>query len=166
MRNLNLGFILPLLLLTPTAHAQTVIRHVSSPPGIILESVTVKPGATTLYISGQLASPLPSAAAPAGSQPATAAFGDTKTQTISALHKIEAILAERGYRMGDVVKVTLFVVGDPALNGKLDVAGMKAGFRQFFGTAANPSAVARSAVQVAALVNPGNLIEIEAIAAK
>ena len=85
---------------------------------------------------------------------------------VSALQKIEAILAERGHRIGDVVKVTLFVVGDPALNGRLDGAGMNEGFRQFFGTAADPSTVTRSAVQVAALVNTGNLIEIEAIAAK
>jgi len=41
-----------------------------------------------------------------------------------------------------------------------------AGYTQFFGTAAQPNKPARSAVQVAALVVPGPLLEIEVVAAK
>jgi enamine deaminase RidA (YjgF/YER057c/UK114 family) len=67
--------------------------------------------------------------------------------------------------MGDLVKLTLFIAPDPKL-GKLDFNGANEGFMQFFRTADNPSTVARSAFQVAALAGPYFLIEIEGIAAK
>ena len=92
-------------------------------------------------------------------------LGDTKTQTISALTKIKAMLESKGYTMADLVKLTLFVAADPKL-GKMDFDGANAGFLQFFRTADNPSTVARSAFQVAALAGPYFLIEIEATAAK
>jgi enamine deaminase RidA (YjgF/YER057c/UK114 family) len=146
--------------------AQTVTRHVSTPPGLILKGVTVKSGATMLYLSGQLASPVD----PNNKKPMTeltmADFGDTKTQTISTLNKIKAALAEQGFALSDVVKLTVFVAGDPKLGGKMDFAGMNEGFKQFFGSAENPNTVARSTVQVAALAAPVFLVEIEATAAK
>ncbi len=40
------------------------------------------------------------------------------------------------------------------------------GYSKFFGTADQPNKPARSAVQVAALVAPGALLEVEVIAAK
>ena len=105
-------------------------------------------------------------AKPMAAATSIADFGNTQTQTVSALAKIKAILAANGYAMGDVVKLTVFVAGDPALGGKMDFAGMNAGFKQFFGTPDNPATVARSTVQVAALAGPGFLVEIEATAAK
>jgi enamine deaminase RidA (YjgF/YER057c/UK114 family) len=39
-------------------------------------------------------------------------------------------------------------------------------YAQFFGTTSQPNIVARTTVQVAALANPGFLIEVEATAAK
>jgi enamine deaminase RidA (YjgF/YER057c/UK114 family) len=68
--------------------------------------------------------------------------------------------------MGDIVKMTVFMVADPAKDGKLNFAGMMAGYTKFFGTKDQPNKPARSAVQVAALVVPGPLLEIEVIAAK
>jgi enamine deaminase RidA (YjgF/YER057c/UK114 family) len=65
-----------------------------------------------------------------------------------------------------VVKLTVYLVGDPAKGGKLDFAGFSQGYAQFFGTAQQPNKVARTTVQVAALANPGFLVEIEAVAAK
>jgi enamine deaminase RidA (YjgF/YER057c/UK114 family) len=128
----------------------------------------VKPGATTLYLSGQLPSPIDPAATGAKqpSEITAADYGDTKTQTISTLRKIEELLAARGYTMADVIKMTAFVAGDPALGGRMDFAGFNEGFRQFFGTAENANTVARSTVQVAALVGPQYLIELEVVAAK
>ncbi|MFX7874639.1 Rid family hydrolase, partial [Acinetobacter baumannii] len=79
---------------------------------------------------------------------------------------IKAILAEHGYTMADLIKLTVFVAGDPKLGNKMDFAGMNDGFKQFFGTADNPATVARSTVQVAALAGPAFLVEIEATAAK
>ena len=43
---------------------------------------------------------------------------------------------------------------------------MNDGFKQFFGTAENPTTVARSTIQVTALAGPNFLVEIEATAAK
>ncbi|AXJ94924.1 MULTISPECIES: RidA family protein [unclassified Sphingomonas] len=148
------------------AMAQTVVKHPSPPPALILQSVTVKPGATTLYLSGQLAAPLDPTKKVPPAQLSIADFGDTKTQTVSVLGKIKAILAEHGYTMADLIKLTVFVAGDPKLGNKMDFAGMNDGFKQFFGTADNPATVARSTVQVAALAGPAFLVEIEATAAK
>jgi enamine deaminase RidA (YjgF/YER057c/UK114 family) len=82
------------------------------------------------------------------------------------LNTIKATLARLGLTMSDVVKMTIFMVGDPAKDNKMDFAGMMAGYKQFFGTAEQPNKPSRSAVQVAALAAPGALIEIEVIAAK
>src|SRR5436309_7724295 len=65
----------------------------------------------TLYLSGQLASPVTPADAAKGT---AAVYGDTKTQALSALQKIQALLKEQGLDMKDVVKMTVFLAGDPA----------------------------------------------------
>ena len=44
---------------------------------------------------------------------------------------------------------------------KLDFQGMNAAYNKYFGTADQPNKPARSTVQVAALVTPGALMEIE-----
>lgn len=147
------------LALAPAASAQ-VTKIQSNPAALILDAADVKAGTDMIFLSGQLASPV---APPAAG--ATPDFGDTKTQTISVLNKIKTLLAARGYTMDDLVKLTLFVAADPKL-GKMDFAGANEGFKMFFKTADNPSTVARSTFQVAALVAPQFLIEIEAIAAK
>jgi enamine deaminase RidA (YjgF/YER057c/UK114 family) len=128
----------------------------------ISSAVTVKAGTDTYFLSGALA-PVINKDAPKGS---VAAYGDTETQTVGALNAIKGTLAKLGLTMGDVVKMTVFLVGDPAKDNKMDFAGMMAGYKQFFATADQPNKPSRSAVQVAALAAPGALVEIEVIAAK
>jgi enamine deaminase RidA (YjgF/YER057c/UK114 family) len=129
----------------------------------ISSAVTVKAGVDTYFLSGALA-PMANKDAPKGS---TAAFGgDTEAQTVGALTAIKATLARLGLTMGDVVKMTVFLVGDPAKDNKMDFAGFMTGYKQFFATAEQPNKPSRSAFQVAALAAPGALIEIEVIAAK
>jgi enamine deaminase RidA (YjgF/YER057c/UK114 family) len=65
--------------------------------------------------------------------------------------------------MKDVVYLRCYLVADPA-TGKLDVDGWNAAYREFFGTAANPTKPARATVGVAALVVPLWLVEVEAFA--
>lgn len=129
-------------------------------PGMILKGVIVPAGYETFYLSGQLPDPI---------DPAKRAtvddFGDTKTQTISTLAKIKALLAEKGYAMSDVVKMQAFLAADPK-TGKIDMAGYSAGFLQFFNTAENPNTLARSTFQVANLVAPMYLVEFEVTAVK
>ncbi len=143
-----------------------IVRHANTPPGLILQGVTVPAGAKMLYLSGQLAAPIDPASKTPPAQLTIADFGDTRTQTISVFTKIKAILAARGFAMSDIIKLTVFVAGDPKLGGKMDFAGMNDAFKMYFGTAENPNTVARSTVQVAALAGPAFLVEIEATAAK
>ncbi len=144
---------------TATVHAQTTVKHIQTDKSPIAAAVWA---GDTLYVSGQLASPV-TAADPAKGTPAD--YGDTKTQTYSVLSKIQAILKEQGLDMKDVVKATVFLAADPKL-GKIDFPGLQASFTQFFGTKENPNKPARSAVQVANLVAPGYLLEIEVIAVR
>ncbi len=117
----------------------------------------------TLYLSGQLADPV----TPADPAKGTAAvYGDTKAQAFSALTKIQALLKAQGLDMKDVVKMTVFLAGDPEKGGKLDFPGLQASYTQFFGTKDQPNKPARSAMQVAALAAPWALVEIEVIAVK
>jgi enamine deaminase RidA (YjgF/YER057c/UK114 family) len=151
--------------LLPAAPAMAqVMKYETSPTARILDGAEVKAGTDLFFLSGQLASPI-DAKKSFMDVKSIEDLGDTKTQTISALTKIKALLESKGYKMGDLVKLTLFIAPDPKL-GKLDFNGANEGFMQFFRTADNPSTVARSAFQVAALAGPYFLIEIEGIAAK
>jgi enamine deaminase RidA (YjgF/YER057c/UK114 family) len=148
------------LLTAPALHAADIV-HSYKGDFPIASVVTVPPGATTYYLSGLPAS-VSNPNAPKGS---VESYGDTKTQTISALTSIKGVLAEQGLTMGDVVSMHVFVVGDPAKDGKMDFAGMMEGYTQFFGTKEQPNKPSRTTVQVSSLVGPGQLVEIEVVAA-
>ena len=141
------------------ASAQVRVKHIQTEKSPIAAAVWA---GDTLYVSGQLANPV-TPADPAKGTPAD--YGDTKTQTASILNKVQAILKEQGLDMKDVVKCTVFLAADPKL-GKIDFPGLQASFTQFFGTKDQPNKPARSAFQVAGLVAPGYLLEIEVIAVK
>ena len=95
-----------------------------------------------------------------------AAYGDTKTQTESVLRAIEKTLTGMNLKMGDVVKMQVFLVGDSAKGGRMDFAGFMEGYTQFFGTKDQPNLPSRSVFQVAGLANPGFLVEIEVTAVR
>jgi enamine deaminase RidA (YjgF/YER057c/UK114 family) len=116
----------------------------------------------TLYVSGQMASPATPVDAAKGTP---AVYGDTKTQTLSVLTKIQGVLKEQGITMGDVVQMHVFMAADPA-TGKLDFDGMNQAYDQFFGTPQQPNKPVRATVQVAALVQPWGLVEIEVVAVR
>ncbi len=116
----------------------------------------------TLYVSGQVPDPVKPAA-----QGSPAVYApDTRTQSENVFRKIEGILKEQGLGMADVVMMHVYLVGDPAMGGKMDFAGMMAAYTQHFGSAAQPNKPARSTVQVASLVAAGALVEIEVIAVR
>jgi enamine deaminase RidA (YjgF/YER057c/UK114 family) len=139
-----------------------VTRHPGAAQSPILAGVTLSPNTTLVILSGQV----PAALTTTGPADSVETYGDTKTQATSAFKKIEALLAQQGLGLKDVVKLTVFLVGDAKLGGKLDFKGFSEAYAQFFGTAQQPNKVARSVVQVVALANPGFLVEIEATAAK
>ena len=152
------------LAVAAAAHAQAVVRTPlpDGNPFPISAAVTVRAGVDTVYVSGALPSAI-NKDAPKGTAPV---YGDMETQTVSVLTSIKGTLAKLGLGMGDIVKMTVFMAADPAYDNKLNFPGLMAGYSKFFGTADQPNKPARSAVQVAALVAPGALLEIEVIAAK
>ena len=127
----------------------------------IAQSVELPAGATVLYVSGQVP-PVVDEGAERGSR---AAYGDTETQTVGVLERIEGALENAGFTMDDVVKMQVFLVGDPEMDGAMDFAGFMNGYTQFF-SAERGNLPARSAMQVAGLVVPGWLVEIEVMAAR
>jgi enamine deaminase RidA (YjgF/YER057c/UK114 family) len=156
-----LAAVLTLALGAPV-QAAGITRHKTSPDSPILMGASVPPGTMVTFLSGQVP-PVIDQQAPADSP---RAYGDTKTQTIGVLNRIRVALEGMGLGMGDVIKMTVFLVGDPAAGGKMDFKGFSEGYAQFFGTANQPNVVTRSTMQVSGLVNPGWLVEIEVIAAK
>ena len=147
-----------LLTIALPAAAQSVKHIQSTNPGGIADGVWV---GDTLYLSGQLPSPTKPADR-ATNTPAV--WGTTTEQADSTFQKIQNLLKAQGLGMGDVVMMRVFMVA--GADGKLDFQGMNAAYNKYFGTAEQPNKPARSTVQVAALVTPGALLEVEVQAAR
>ena len=142
------------------AEAQAV-RRVGPGEAPISAAVEVPAGVRTVYVSGTV----PDVADPAAPAGTPARYGDTATQTRSVLGKIEKQLAGLGLGLGDVVMMRVFLVAPPG-QARMDFAGMMKAYAEKFGTAAQPNKPARSTMQVAGLVDPGWLVEIEVTAAR
>lgn len=137
------------------------VRREAAPNAAIANSVELPPGSRIVYISGTVPEAVDQAAPPGSVQ----RFGDTATQTRSVLRTIATRLRAHGMTLGDVVMMRVFLVR-PAGATAMDFAGMMTGYREFFGTSAQPNRPARSTMEVAGLVDPGWLVEIEVTAAK
>ena len=93
------------------AIAGEVVRH-PLPGGStfpIAAAIEVPAGKTTVYLSGKV----PPVVDESADKNSKAAFGDTEKQTVGILTAIEAQLKGMGLGMGDVVKMQVFLVGDP-----------------------------------------------------
>ena len=144
------------------AFAADVVRY--KLPGSdfpIALAVEVPAGTKTIYVSGMG----PDIADKSVKPDSPAAYGDTKAQALSTLLKIESTLKSMKLEMKDVVKMTVFLVGDPAKGGDIDFTGFMDSYKKFFGGPEHPNLPARSAVKVAGLAAPGWLIEIEVVVA-
>ncbi|MEO1079862.1 MAG: c-type cytochrome [Pseudomonadota bacterium] len=127
----------------------------------IAQAVTVPAGTELTFHSGLLPRP-----ADPDADPGTRAFlGDTYTQTMSVLQQFEASLKAKGMGLGNIIKMNVYLVGDPEMDGKMDFAGFMRAYSQFFGTEEQPHLPARAAIQIAGLAR-GAFIEIEVIAAR
>ncbi len=137
-----------------------IIRH--KLPGSdfpISLAVEIPANATVVHLSGQV----PVAINKGADNSSVAAYGSMEEQATSVLQAIEKNLASLNLTMADVYRMQVFLV---AQDGKVDFSGFMDGYTQFFGTEAQPNLPVRSAVVVAALANPGWLIEIEVSAAR
>ena len=146
--------------LSGIAEAKEIVRS-GAAEAAIAATVTVPADARLTYVSGTV----PDAVDPAAAPGSVERFGDTEAQTRSVLGKIETALKGQGLGMGDVVMMRVFLVAPPAQKA-MDFAGMMRGYKAYFGTAAQPLKPARSTMQVAGLVDPGWLVEIEVTAAR
>ena len=155
MKKMLLTAVLASLACTTAAQARNT--HVNPTNGFISQAVKVPAGSETLYVSGITPDTV------AGAPPA-ASFGDTKTQAASVLGKIGDILKAQGYGWEDVVMMRVLLVGDPAKGGGMDFAGMMESYNAVYSTLKNKPA--RITSQVASLVRPGMMVEIEVQAAK
>lgn len=116
-------------------------------------TIEIPPGAETMYLSGSGAR-----------QMADGTWGDMEQQTIDTFNRFKETLEAEGWSMSDIVQVRAFAVAGEY--GLLDFDGFNRGYRQFFGTEENPMKPVRSFVQIAGLVVPGWLVEIEIRAAR
>jgi enamine deaminase RidA (YjgF/YER057c/UK114 family) len=141
--------------------AQDVIIHPNAGTFPIANAVEVGPGASIIFHSGVT----PAAANPNAQRGTPEFYGDTRTQAISVFERTKANLENLGLSMGDVVKMTVFLVGDPANGGQMDFDGFMEAYRMYWGTEEQPRLPARSTVEVARLVGPLMFVEVEVITA-
>lgn len=127
-----------------------------------LLAVTVPATKELIVFSGHTP-PVIDSAAPADS---IQAFGDTYTQTKGAFKELAISLNLLGLTFGHLIQLRALLVGDPAHDGRMDSAGFSKAYAEFFGTTDQPHLVTRTRLQVVGLVNPGWLVELEAVAAR
>ncbi len=154
------AFLLSAVAAVSSAARADVVRYpIPNSTFPIAQAVKVSGDTATYYISGQVPPVVSKEAEPSSPQ----AYGDTRTQTVGVLNKIKAILEGLGLGIGDVVKMQVFLVH--GARAPMDFKAFMEGYTQFFG-GSQPNLPARSVVGVAALANPGFLVEIEVIAAR
>ncbi len=129
----------------------------------ISRAVEVTADTTLIYHSGTI----PGAANPDAERGSREYFGDTEAQALSVFGRMEDSFKELGVDFGDIIKMTVFLVGDPENEGRMDFGGFMKAYTKYFGTEEQPNKPARSAVQIAGLAGgPNMLIEIEVVIAR
>ncbi|MCS6968913.1 MAG: RidA family protein [Cytophagales bacterium] len=142
------------------AQGQSVQRFDNNPNSPILQGVEIPAGKRWVHTSGIVAAVADSTAAPGTRQ----RFGDTYTQSISILKRIEGILKQADMDLSNVVFLRVYIAPDPYKGNQPDYNGWFEAYKLFFNHANNPIKVARSTLGVHSLVSADYLIEIEAIA--
>jgi len=108
----------------------------------------------TLYVSGWL-------------DPDMKRHTDTKSQTVGIFEDMQKFLEAQHLTLADVVMVREFLQSDPGRDVGADIAGFRAGLRQYFGTTAQPTKPASTlTLVVLPSASNGALVEIDAIAVR
>ena len=129
----------------------------------ISRAVEVSADTTLIYHSGTVPGPVN----PDAERGSREYFGDTETQALNVFGRLEASFKELGVDFGDVIKMTVLLVGDPEMDDRMDFAGFMRAYTQYFGTEEQPNKPARAAFQIAGLAGgPNMLIEIEVVLAR
>ena len=134
-----------------TSPPGAIQRQYASPTAFYAKHILIPPGYATIRLPGII--------------PDESAFSDdTEAQAESVFRKIAASLKEAGASEGDVVAMTVYLAA-PTPGGNMDFDGMMRAYGRHYGSDAQPNRPVRSTVQVAGLVRPGILVEIEVTAA-
>jgi enamine deaminase RidA (YjgF/YER057c/UK114 family) len=128
----------------------------------IAQAVEISADSTLIYHSGTVPQP----ANPDAERGSREYWGDTEAQALSVFSRMEQSFANLGVGFGDVLKMTVFLVGDPELGGRMDFDGFMRAYTKYFGTEEQPNLPARSAVQIAGLAGEGMLVEVEVVLAR
>jgi enamine deaminase RidA (YjgF/YER057c/UK114 family) len=144
---------------TPARPAAEITRTYTSATAAYSRTLVIPAGYETIRLPGIVPDPLNPGSA------AAAQYGDTEQQTESTLAKIKAQLAEVGATEADVVAATVYLVAPPG-GSTMDFAAMNRAWAKHYGSPDQPNRPVRSTVQVAGLVAPGVLVEIEVTAAR
>jgi len=128
----------------------------------IAQAVEASADSTLIWHSGTVPGP----ANPDAERGTREYWGDTEAQALSVFSRMEASFEKLGVGFGDVLKMTVFLVGDPELGGRMDFDGFMRAYTKYFGTAEQPNLPARSAVQIAGLAGEGMLVEVEVVLAR
>ncbi len=147
------------IFLTACQPSQQVVRYGDNSTSQILQGVAM-PTTKKLFLTSGLVAPLLDSI----STNAYQRYGDTYTQSINALKRIESLLKEAGLGMKEVVFLRIFIAPDPNKNNTIDFEAWFKAYNVYFNNAQNPNKVARTTLGVAALARPGLLVEIEAVA--
>jgi enamine deaminase RidA (YjgF/YER057c/UK114 family) len=132
----------------------------TNPASPISQGVAFPGNAAFYFTSGTV----PPVINPAGTPNTTEQFGDTYTQAKGTLERIKTLLESQGLGLKDVAFLICYLVPDPGLGGAVDYQGWFRAYGEYFNNPENPVKTARSTLGVQGLVNPGWLVEIEAIA--
>ncbi|MBO1346767.1 MAG: RidA family protein [Hormoscilla sp. GUM202] len=146
--------------LNSKAAAPETVEFYARPTSSIASAVAVPGGRGYFWTSGTVPPPL-DRNAPAGSRER---YGDTKTQALGTLKRIEERLQQVGLTISDVIYLRVYLVADKFKDNQIDYQGWFDAYKEYFNNSSNPNKVARSTVGVAGLVVPDWLIEIEAVA--
>lgn len=124
---------------------ELVSKQLNHPLGVFSQATKVPATGTLVFVSGL------TSRAPDGS---VVGEGDIRVQTETILNNMQAVLAEAGGTLDDIVKVTVYIRDMKDFDAIHEVR------RRYF----KPPLPASTMVEVSMLVDPRLLIEIEAVA--
>lgn len=127
-------------------------------PAPVSRAVGIGSGSMFYQLGGQF----PEVVVPSAAPRSIEAFGDTYTQTKTTLHRLSSLLDDLGLTKRNLTHMRVFLVA-PTPGGRMDVDGFNKAYTEYFRDQ-DRSFPSRTVMQVAAMVNPGWLIEIEATA--
>ncbi|GAB4112256.1 MAG: RidA family protein [Thermoflexibacter sp.] len=139
--------------------SQEQVKRYDNPTAQILQGVEIPAGKKLFFTSGIVAPVLDSTSTDPYKR-----YGDTYTQSINTMKRIEDILVKAGLGLKDVVFLRIYIAPDPNKNKEFDFAAWFRAYQVFFNNAQNPVKVARTTLGTAALARPELLVEIEAVA--